>query len=638
MELRVHGVGGPSPQSVMGCPPSAPAVATWRSTPDAVTAVRCSPIDDTVLAYDWRPLTSGSVAFALWPLLLPFCLVNLAGWMHPAPARSWRGRASRVTAVWIGWTATVASVVWLMWAGQALAQSPGALDDDVVGHFPGDGPVTRFWLGWAASVLVVLVVIVASVRVAAGLDMYRPPLAHPPGAPAAPPDPARWRVWSSRMPDLAHPSFFDNVRDHRWRWRLHAVLAAATAIGTTVYVLRRGAEAPFGPLGDVIAWAGGVQLALLVVAFVLALGRNLKWALAGPGAATVGVMLVGGLTSSAVMLVTGIGSLPPGAALMAFQAFGVAVAAGAAVALVCAVYRLLTPLAAGNAAPDPMVRSAAARRRARMCRLTDDVGLVAAVTGIAFVVAATAFFLTRYPGPERATWRLHDDPLVAIGRTALLAVFTFMVLNLVKSRFNPASLRRVGTIWDAICFWPRTFHPFAIRPYSERAVPELRVLMARTGWSHDLQVTAHSQGSVLVFAALLPYTRTADLLPPAPTEATFVTFGCPLRTIYCRAFPAYVRGEQFGEVARLLGGRWINVFRYTDHIGRSVFVPDSDRDVDVATALDLTAGPLDGAIADPAPGAKRLAGHNDYWGTPALRRVVSAWAASPDRSSEEVPV
>jgi hypothetical protein len=572
-------------------------------------------------------LTSGSIAFALWPLLLPFCLVNLAGWMHPATATSWRGRASRVVAVWIGWSTTVGAVVWLLWAGQALTQSPGALDDWMVGHLPGDGPVTRFWLGWAASVLVVLVVMGASVRVAAGFGMYRPPLLGASGVSAPPPDPPRWRVWSARMPDPSHPSFFDNVLDHRRRWRVHAALAAAAAAGTTAYVVARGVEAPFGPIGDVIAWVGGVQVGLLVVAIALSVGRNAKWGLAGVGAATIGVMLVGGLTASAVMLVTGIGSLPPGPALMAFQAFGVAVAAGVAVAVVCAVYRLVAPLPTGDGSP--MVRSAPARRRARLCRLTDDVGLVVAVTGIAFLAAATAYFLVRYPGADRATWRLHADPLVGAGRTALLAVLTFMVLNLVKARFDPVALRRVGTVWDGICFWPRTFHPFAVRPYAERAVPELRVLLSRTGWSHGLQVTAHSQGSVLVFAALLPYTTTAERLPPAPTEVSLVTFGCPLETIYCRAFPAYVHPEQFAAVARVLGGRWINVFRYTDHIGRSVFVPGSDRQIAAAAGLTIAAAPVDGVIPDPAPGATEVAGHNDYWSTPAVRALVRAWSAAP---------
>jgi hypothetical protein len=604
MELRVHGVGGPSPQSVMGCRDDEPAVTTWRSEPGAFTAVRRSPIDSDVLAYDWRPLTSGSKAFALWPVLLPYCLLNIAGWMRPRRGAV-LGGATRIVTVLIGYAATVATVVWLLFAGQVLTHAPGVLDDAIVRRFPGSEDLTRWWLGIAASIGAVVLVLLASVHVGRGLDRYRPTVD---GAVA--PHPPAWRVWSRSMPDLSSPVFFDTARDHRRRWRTHAALVAATAIGVIVLVVVRGADEPFGPLGDAVVWIGGAQVGLLVVGVVLSIGRGGTWVLAAASTAAIGTMLIGGLTLSGLMLVTSMEALPAGPALMAFDAFGLALVVGALVAIGCVVRRLLMPVGDEGSS----LASSAARRWARIARLTDDVGLVLTAVGLTFVVASAVLFPVRYWGDDRSTWRLTGNPLVTAGRAALFVVLTFMVLNLVKARANPEALRRVGRVWDVICFWPRTFHPFAVRPYAERAVPELRELMARRGWSHGLQVTAHSQGAVLAYAALLPDAEAAVGAPLAPASLGVVTFGCPLRTIYARAFPSQIDVGRFDVVRAYLGGRWENVFRYTDPVGRTVFS-------EPGRALDR--GDL--VVVDPAPGSKRVMGHDGYWTIPVVRDVVTGW-------------
>lgn len=93
LELLVHGVGGATPQDMLGDP------RTVRITGDATAAVyrrtddadaehrpyrdgdREGPIPE---AYCWSNLTSGNGARALWLLLLPFMVVNLAHWMRPA--------------------------------------------------------------------------------------------------------------------------------------------------------------------------------------------------------------------------------------------------------------------------------------------------------------------------------------------------------------------------------------------------------------------------------------------------------------------------------------------------------------------------------------------------------------------------
>ncbi|MFG2427418.1 hypothetical protein [Streptomyces sp. NPDC048590] len=101
LELLVHGVGGTTPQEMLGDP------RTTRITGDATAAVhrrtedvgaeehlerhRDGPVAE---AYCWSNLTSGDGSRALWLLLLPFMVVNLAHWMRPTARGS--DRAVRV--------------------------------------------------------------------------------------------------------------------------------------------------------------------------------------------------------------------------------------------------------------------------------------------------------------------------------------------------------------------------------------------------------------------------------------------------------------------------------------------------------------------------------------------------------------
>ncbi|WP_299541562.1 hypothetical protein [uncultured Streptomyces sp.] len=104
LELLVHGVGGTTPQEMLNDP------RTVRVTGDNTAAIyRCAedveaehradrPGDRPIAeAYCWSNLTSGNGSRALWLLLLPFMVVNLAHWMRP-PARG-RARAVRVYGV-----------------------------------------------------------------------------------------------------------------------------------------------------------------------------------------------------------------------------------------------------------------------------------------------------------------------------------------------------------------------------------------------------------------------------------------------------------------------------------------------------------------------------------------------------------
>lgn len=98
LELLVHGVGGTTPQEMLADS------RTVRITGDETAAVyrRAEDVDaeshpergnrPVPEAYCWSNLTSGNGSRALWLLLLPFMVVNLAHWMRPATNGSARTR------------------------------------------------------------------------------------------------------------------------------------------------------------------------------------------------------------------------------------------------------------------------------------------------------------------------------------------------------------------------------------------------------------------------------------------------------------------------------------------------------------------------------------------------------------------
>ncbi|WP_407554264.1 hypothetical protein [Streptomyces sp. Pv4-95] len=91
LELLVHGVGGTTPAEMLGDPrvqriTGDDTAACYRRTDDADAEERPGDYRDQPVreAYCWSNLTSGNGARALWLILVPFMVANLAHWMRPA--------------------------------------------------------------------------------------------------------------------------------------------------------------------------------------------------------------------------------------------------------------------------------------------------------------------------------------------------------------------------------------------------------------------------------------------------------------------------------------------------------------------------------------------------------------------------
>ncbi|GAA1260186.1 MULTISPECIES: hypothetical protein [Streptomyces] len=97
LELLVHGVGGTTPAAMLGDPRTVrvsgdDTAAVYRRADDADAEARPDDYRGKLVpeAYVWCNLTSGNGSRALWLLLLPFMVVNLAHWMRPNAHRRTR--------------------------------------------------------------------------------------------------------------------------------------------------------------------------------------------------------------------------------------------------------------------------------------------------------------------------------------------------------------------------------------------------------------------------------------------------------------------------------------------------------------------------------------------------------------------
>ena len=178
------------------------------------------------------------------------------------------------------------------------------------------------------------------------------------------------------------------------------------------------------------------------------------------------------------------------------------------------------------------------------------------------------------PWTPHLTWSLSAMVLAAVP-TGVVAVAS-----------KVGDRRKVGVIWDVVTFWPRAVHPLGPPCYAERVIPQLVDRVVALEETGPVLVSGHSQGAMISSALF-------QQLPEAAVgKAALVTYGCQLSFLFARAFPSYCGGFVLSALADRIGVAradepeatdrrlaWLNLFRYTDLLGSTVYLPPCYDDI-----------------------------------------------------------
>ena len=228
-------------------------------------------------------------------------------------------------------------------------------------------------------------------------------------------------------------------------------------------------------------------------------------------------------------------------------------------------------------------------------------------------------------------------PVLSSLSVASISATAAGIVALAAAAFRNRKQRRVvGILWDVITFWPRANHPLTPPCYAERTVPDLKAQLGCLTAKDDSRVvlSAHSQGSIIAAATLLQ--KDVD-----PHRVALLTFGCPLRRLYGRNFPAYFGKHSMESLAEKQKNQWLNLWAATDPIGSWVFGegepvrPTSLKPLKFAFDLDV----IDHRLLDAfslAAGARGMeepiCGHSGFWTRKEYGGAVDALAASAGRA------
>ena len=744
-EIRVHGVGGSSPASILGLATDSDAELVASGDRTGVWRRKGTP---EIQGYVWGGLTSGSRLQPFWLLLLPFTLVNVAGWMHDASLRPWRVHGIRRVAFTFGLTTTATYVVW---AAAMLEDSVGARwlpqhHKTIVGHWR----TTPRWgvvLGGVAMMLILGALSVLANSARRGESITEAPVPDVDDddkwkrevfAGSIPENTAEIRaeadrankkfetrggrlgVGAKKMESLRNRSFFNRAGDSWVLLRNHVIWTGALIVGITALAYgaataaavprpapkhcqpsicwqlrhhtkdedkpsqhkqahakakaQKDVEAP-AYLTHSFEYVGGAQVLLLLALLGLSAARSkrdeldpldpdyredpndgddldnipqtgtFRWC--GPAIACgLSVMIANAMFAGASRaLDKRLGIDAPNrfiyadlivlTLLIVLGAFAVwgfrhhvffpedlpeGASDGPGEPL-----RAATPYKVPPDGVTPSQRTLTARFRA-LTKAVTHVDLVLTESVIAFGVLALIVGAARVGHPDRGRIELlaiAGTQLVVWLGGALVAVLWF-------KRKDPKTRKTVGIVWDLLTFWPRRFHPFAVRPYSEQAVPELRGAITRLNNEHGhVLVSCHSQGTVLSFAAIAPlvYERqkraAEENIEATPLPVTIVTYGSHLGGLFRVFFPAYFAPAEMSELRDGVY-EWRNFRRRTDPIASKIsgiktewlYSPDVKPSPGPGLVVPETA-----AEGDRVPWTK-VETHSNYRNEPVMKRAI----------------
>jgi hypothetical protein len=301
-ELRIHGVGGSPGETLLGLSRPDDAVVVGEGLGTVFLARR---EDDgrPVEGYDWGALTSSSALQPLWLLLLPFTLLNVAGWMHPAFDRARWGRGA-----WWGQVGLIRGLVrvlgvlltasWTLWVGVVAVDYLGYQWTRVLPSGP--DRLLGVAAGFAATACLTGLLLWIGASTKQRFEAQQPD-DDVLGADERP------RAWG-REETLADRTFFSHEpsMSRQLRWHVAAAgLAGAALLAKTVVAWGQ----PRLLLGELIVVLGGAQLVGLGALAVVSWPTGGQYPTArrpralAAAAATLSVALTNGFMSGAALLV-----------------------------------------------------------------------------------------------------------------------------------------------------------------------------------------------------------------------------------------------------------------------------------------------------------------------------------------------
>jgi hypothetical protein len=658
VQLRIHGVGGATPEGLLGLehPEQVVRVAGDDS---ADFSARCE--DTKVEGYVWGRLTSGPAVQPLWIFLFPLTLYNVSGWMF-SPKDRLLAKPLRPLVRLIHWLVGIGlTLIYTLWLAEILIQGTFYRPDSTVAGWidrvlkkapilrhwfdptkhPAALGMARFGIGVAALVAVGALVGIVSGRTRHDYEGAESKHASSGGA-------QKRKTWifgtpmrdSERLDDL---SFWRHLRDARRLavWHLCAAGALLVVIVIRAYPSLRDRSQYLG-LAPTFTWVMRAEVVLLLALLVLTLvtwrPSSDGFRVAGPAiAAATGVGLANGLFSGLAALLK-IGSLDldiSAAWGVGSIAFLIALAAWLLWHLVfmrpslgdeldkevdAGTYKVYDGQPPYGVEYDAMTRSMRSK--------------VLSVRGLSQGIRNVDLLLTWTSGvflllSTFVVWNIWSLPrgFATFGAFVVNAVVAFLIPLLVLRARQPSARKKVGIVWDILTFWPRRHHPFAVRPYAERSVPEFqdRLLFHR---AHGKRVVAcaHSQGTVIAYAALQQLTAVER------ANVAFVTFGCPLYQLYVRFFPEMFSCDDFVALRSVLAQGhpeigWKSFYRRTDYVGQVVFPGASGIDVRLPDPpTKPSRASLSGSVPivpdSPPPIWTKLSVHSLYNNTPEMRAWV----------------
>jgi hypothetical protein len=270
-------------------------------------------------------------------------------------------------------------------------------------------------------------------------------------------------------------------------------------------------------------------------------------------------------------------------------------------------------------------RALAVARARVLASLTDWIPPVLAGFAVTAIAAFVALVLVGLAGGfnRLPVWL----PGLSTVCVAMLSAAAAGIVGLAVVALRDREKRRmVGVLWDVITFWPRANHPLTPPCYGERTVPEL---VGQLGYlvsgSRRLVLTGHSQGSIIAAATILQADNAG--LP----HSGLLTFGCPLRRLYAKNFPAYFGYNTVEAVHFREPTRWINLWALTDPIGSWLLLNDNHDMTDAPQKLDcrlLDVTSLDREARGDYP---PICGHSGFWTRPEYHNAVSLLAGTLER-------